>query len=131
MRLGYAIAPRELLARMRPHMTGTINAVVKWGGVAALNDTASQAWVKKVTTELRRKTTAELEARGYPCIPSECNFFMVHLRKPVQPVIEEFRKRGILVGRPFAPMHAGASPGVDRDAGGDGAVHDGFQGVAP
>jgi histidinol-phosphate aminotransferase len=29
---------------------------------------------------------------------------MVHLRRPAQPVIEEFRARGVLVGRPFPPM---------------------------
>ena len=104
MRLGYAVAPRELLTRMRPHMTGTINAAVRYGGVAALHDTASQAWVKKTTIELRTKTTGELEAHGYPCIPSDGNFFMVHLKKPIQPVIEEFRKKGVLVGRPFPPM---------------------------
>jgi histidinol-phosphate aminotransferase len=29
---------------------------------------------------------------------------MVALKKPVTPVIEEFRKQGIAVGRPFPPM---------------------------
>jgi histidinol-phosphate aminotransferase len=104
MRLGYAIAPRELLQRMRPHMTGTINAIVKWGGAAALKDTAAMEWVRKETLALRKKTTAALEAMGYPVIPSETNFFMVHLKRPVQPVIEEFRKQGVQVGRPFPPM---------------------------
>jgi len=104
---------------MRPFSTGSINAVVKWGGVAALNDTASQAWVKKVNNELRGKTTAQLHAMGYETIPSECNFFMVHIRKPVQPVIEEFRKKGVLVGRPFPPMleHLRVSIGTPEEMG--------------
>ena len=50
-------------------------------------------------------TTAELEGMGFKVMPSETNFFMVHLRRQVQPVIEEFRARGVLVGRPFPPMH--------------------------
>jgi histidinol-phosphate aminotransferase len=29
---------------------------------------------------------------------------MVHIKRPVVPVIEEFRKKGVLVGRPFPPM---------------------------
>jgi histidinol-phosphate aminotransferase len=41
---------------------------------------------------------------GYAVIPSDANFFMVHLRRPVLPVIEDFSKKGILVGRPFPPM---------------------------
>jgi histidinol-phosphate aminotransferase len=119
MRLGYAIAPRPLLQRLRPYASQSINAVVKYGGVAALNDTASQAWVKQVTLDLRDKTTAELQGRGYAVIPSQANFFMVHLRRPVQPVLEEFRKRGILVGRPFAalPEHLRVSVGTPEEMG--------------
>lgn len=104
MRLGYGIAPRELIQRMRPYSTGSINALVKWGGVAALNDTATQDWVRRTTLGLRAKTTAELQTLGYESIASEANFFMVHIRRPVQPVIEEFRKKGVLVGRPFPPL---------------------------
>jgi histidinol-phosphate aminotransferase len=98
------VAPRELIVKMRAHQTGTINAIVKWGGVAALKDTASQAHVKKVTIDLRKKVVRDLKELGYESIPSEGNFFMVHIKRPVQPVIEEFRKRTVLVGRPFPPM---------------------------
>jgi histidinol-phosphate aminotransferase len=104
MRLGYAIAPRDIIQQMRPFSTGTINAIVKWGGVAALKDTAAQEKVKRINNDLRRKTTSELESLGYRSIPSEGNFFMVHIKRPVQPVIEEFRKKTVLVGRPFPPM---------------------------
>ena len=31
MRLGYAIAPREIVARMRPYSIGSINVLVKHG----------------------------------------------------------------------------------------------------
>ena len=30
---------------------------------------------------------------------------MVHLKRPVVPVIDEFKKKGVLVGRPFPPMN--------------------------
>jgi histidinol-phosphate/aromatic aminotransferase/cobyric acid decarboxylase-like protein len=105
MRLGYAIAPKELLQQMRPFETGTVNAIVKHGGVAALRDIESQAQVKKVTLDLRKKTTSELQSLGYAVIPSETNFFMVDLKRPIVPVIGEFQKRGVLVGRPFPPMN--------------------------
>jgi histidinol-phosphate aminotransferase len=104
MRLGYAIAPEEMIRDMRPYATGTINAIVKWGGVAALGDTEAQAKVKRVTLDLRKKTTTELQNIGYTVIPSEANFFLVHIRRPVPPVIEEFKKKGVLVGRPFPPL---------------------------
>lgn len=104
MRLGYAIASREMLQRMRPHLTGSVNAVVKWGGVAALNDAAAMERVKKETIRLREQARRDLKALGYPSIASEGNFFMVHIKREVQPVIAEFRTRGVLVGRPFPPM---------------------------
>jgi len=104
MRLGYAIAPKPIIDRMRPHCTGSINALVKWAGVTALGDTAAAERVRTNTLQLRRKTTAELEGLGFKVLPSETNFFMVHIRRPVPPVIDEFRTRGVFVGRPFPPM---------------------------
>jgi histidinol-phosphate aminotransferase len=104
MRLGYALAPTSLLQRMRPWATGSVSAVVRWGGVTALQDTEAQARVKRMTIDLRNKAVADLKGLGYSSIPSEGNFFMVHIRRPIQPVIEEFRKHGVLVGRPFPPM---------------------------
>ena len=104
MRLGYAVAPPPIIARMRPHCTGSINALVKWAGAAALDDTAAAEKTRATTIALRKKTTAELERLGYAVLPSDTNFFMVHIRRNVVPVIEAFRSRGVLVGRPFPPM---------------------------
>jgi histidinol-phosphate aminotransferase len=117
MRLGYGIAPTSLVARMRPHCTGSINALVKWAGVAALKDTAAAERVRSTTLQLRKKTTSELEKLGYSVLPSNTNFFMVHIRRDVQPVIEAFRAKGVLVGRPFPPMlqHLRVSVGLPEE----------------
>jgi histidinol-phosphate aminotransferase len=104
MRLGYALAPVSLIQHMRPYGVGSISAIVKYGGVAALRDTESQAWVKKVTIDLREKTIKDLAALGYESIPSDANFFMVNLKRPAKPVVEEFKKRRVIVGRPFPPL---------------------------
>jgi len=104
MRLGYAIAPPDLINKMRPHSAGSINALVKWGGVAGLQDTAGQQRVKEMTLRNRKKTIGELKALGFEVLPTEANYFMVSIGREVQPIIDEFRKRGVLVGRPFPPM---------------------------
>jgi histidinol-phosphate aminotransferase len=120
MRLGYAIATPEIIAKMRPYSMGSINALVKHGGAASLKDTASQADVKRRTIDTRKKTAAELEAHGYRTLPSETNFFMVHLGgRQVQPVIDEFRAKKVLVGRPFPPMtdHMRVSVGTPEEMG--------------
>ena len=105
MRLGYAISTPEIIQKMRPFAMNSINALVKHGGVASLKDTAGQAEVRNKVISLRNKTSRELDEWGYPVIPSQTNFFMVSLHeRTVQPVIQEFREKGILVGRPFPPM---------------------------
>jgi histidinol-phosphate/aromatic aminotransferase/cobyric acid decarboxylase-like protein len=119
MRLGYAVAPAALISKMKPYSIGSINALVKHGAVAALKDTASQAWVKKVTIETREKAAADLRAYGYDVLPSQANFFMVHIGRQVEPVIAEFDAKGVQVGRPFPPMttHLRVSIGTPEDMG--------------
>jgi histidinol-phosphate aminotransferase len=73
--------------------------------VAALKDTAYENRIRQMTLDLRNRTTKELSALGYDVIPSEANFFMVNVGRDVAPVAEEFKKRGVLVGRKFPPMN--------------------------
>jgi histidinol-phosphate aminotransferase len=105
MRLGYAIAPANLISRMRPYAGSmTINALVKHGAVAALNDKAAMEKVRGDILRQRKQTISELTELGFSVIPSQGNFFMVNIRRNVGPVIQAFRQKSILVGRPFPPM---------------------------
>jgi histidinol-phosphate aminotransferase len=117
MRIGYAVAPAELVQKMRPYSMGSVNVAARFGAVAALKDTAGQAEIKKRTIALRKKTTAELEAHGYETIPSETNFFMVSIGREIQPVIQEFMQKKVAVGRPFPPMtkHMRVSVGTEDE----------------
>jgi histidinol-phosphate aminotransferase len=117
MRIGYAVAPAELVQKMRPYSMGSVNVAARFGAVAALKDTAGQAEIKKRTIALRKKTTAELEAHGYETIPSETNFFMVSIGREIQPVIQEFMQKKVAVGRPFPPMtkHMRVSIGTEDE----------------
>ena len=104
LRVGYAAAPTELIQKMRPYATGSVNVLARYGAVATLKDRAAMEDVKQKTKQLREKTSKELRDLGYEVIPSQTNFFMVGLRREVQPVIQAFREEGVLVGRPFPPM---------------------------
>ena len=118
MRIGYNVAPPEMIREMRIYASNSVNVLAKWGAVASLKDPAAQADVKRKTIDMRNNTTKVLESWGYASSPSQTNFFMVSLGdRTVQPVIEEFRKRGILVGRPFPPMlnHLRVSVGTPDD----------------
>lgn len=117
MRLGYAVATPEMIQKMRSYSLGSINALVKWGAVAGLKDTAGQQRVKDMTLRLRNKTIADLKALGHEVLPTEANFFMVGIRRDIQPVIAEFSQRGVTVGRPFPPMtqHMRVSVGTEDE----------------
>src|SRR5262245_24817561 len=104
MRLGYGLAPKELVERMRSFGSGGINAIVKYGGVTALKDTAYENKIRQMTIALRVKTIKELSDRGYEVIPSEANYFMVNVGRDITTVIEVFRKGGVLVGWKFTPV---------------------------
>jgi histidinol-phosphate aminotransferase len=118
LRLGYAVGPANLIDQMRVHAGSMhVNVIARYAGAAALKDTAGQARVRDDIVGLRKKTTTELTSLGYKVIPSETNFFMVDLGRPVMPVIQEFRQRRILVGRPFPPLvqHLRVSVGTEEE----------------
>jgi len=106
MRLGYAVSTPTLIRKMAPYADSmNVNVLAKWGGAAMLADNTALAATKSNIVETRKQTAAALTAMGYAVIPSEANFFMVNLRRDVRPVIQSFRREGILVGRPFPPMN--------------------------
>ncbi len=119
MRIGFAIAPPDMLEEMRPYSTGSVNALARWGAVAAMDDTAASERMLAHNRRWREQTRADLAALGYESIPSETNFFMVNLRQPVAPIRRAFRERGVAVGRDFPPMleHLRVSIGTEEEMG--------------
>jgi histidinol-phosphate aminotransferase len=117
MRLGYGIAPAELIRKVRTFTTGSQSITVKFGGAASLKDTAGQAKTKALNKQIRDDTIAKLRTLGYEVLPSEANFFMVGLKREVSAVAPEFQKRDVLVGRPFPPMtqHLRVSVGTQAE----------------
>jgi len=117
MRVGYAAAPPALIQQMRPYASGSVNVLARYGATATLKNKALMEEVKRKTNASRDKTMKDLKALGYEVIPSQANFFMVGLRREVQPVIQAFREEGVLVGRPFPPMtqHLRVSVGVPEE----------------
>jgi histidinol-phosphate aminotransferase len=105
MRLGYAVSTPENIHAMRIHrVQNNANASVLEAGLVSLADSALVPTVRKRMNDTRRWLCTELEKDGRRYIPSEANFMMIHVRQDVQPLIAEFRKRKILVGRKFPSM---------------------------
>ena len=119
MRIGFAIAPPDMIQEMQPYSTGSVNALARWGAVASMEDQPAADRMLAHNRLLREQTISDLESLGYECIPSQTNFFMVNLRQTVAPIRQAFRQRGVAVGRDFPPMldHLRVSIGTEEEMG--------------
>jgi len=119
MRIGFAIASPDILQQMRAYSTGSVNALARWGAVAAMEDVEAQQMVLSENRRLREQTVADLAGLGYESIPSQTNFIMVNLRTRVAPIRQAFRERNVAVGRDFPPMleHLRVSIGTEEEMG--------------
>jgi histidinol-phosphate aminotransferase len=58
----------------------------------------------------------QAQERRLHVIPSQANFVMMETGRPVKQVIEYFKQRNILIGRPFPPMDAYARVSLSTPA---------------
>lgn len=108
LRCGYCVAQRETIERMRPHQTwDSVNIMALTAGIASVNDPAQVVDGRRLNAEAKTFTTAELEKMGYKLIPSQANFVMVDVKRPVIPLLQAMKERNVHVGRlfPTLPNH--------------------------
>ena len=105
MRLGYAVGSRELIRAMKRHLLDdNANAAVLPAALASLADDDHVVRQRRLNNDIRQWLCAELAKDGRKTIPSHTNFVMIEIGSDVRPVIEQFRARGILVGRKFPSL---------------------------
>jgi histidinol-phosphate aminotransferase len=105
MRLGYGIAQPKIASPLRKRISYMCaNTAVLRAALASLADPDLVPRERKRLNDSRRWLTAEMKRQGREVLPSETNFVMVQLNRDVEPVIKQFRERGILVGRKFPSM---------------------------
>lgn len=108
MRCGYCIAQPEVIARLRPlQLNDGVNITALVAATTSLADSEQVANGRRMNKEARAFTLTELERMGYASIPSEANFIMFDIKRPVVPVIQAMRQRNVHVGRlfPALPNH--------------------------
>jgi histidinol-phosphate aminotransferase len=108
LRCGYCVARPETIQRMRPHQTwDSVNIMALVAAIASLKDDDHVARGRRLNRETKAMVSSALERMGYQHIPSQANFIMIDVKRPVQPLIGALRERGIQVGRlfPTLPHH--------------------------
>jgi len=117
LRVGYAVTSAETVRQLEPHrLQNSLNAAGIAAARASLADTATTAAVRARNARIRADYLAWLEQRGLPALPSEANFVMADVGRPVPPLIEALKQRGFLVGRlfPSMPTHLRVSLGTEE-----------------
>jgi len=106
MRLGYAVGAKETIARISEQaLQDNGNAAVLAAGLASLGDTDHVLSCRDKINGTRKWLCAELAKDGRSYIPSQTNFVMIDMHTDVQPIIDQFAARNILVGRRFPSMN--------------------------
>jgi histidinol-phosphate aminotransferase len=106
MRLGYAVGAKNVIASLRPYNLQPFNgnAAVLAAAHASLSDQVHIVECGKKLTDTRAWLCDRMAKDGRKFIPSQANFVMIDLDTDVQPVIDQFFARKIVVGRRFAGM---------------------------
>jgi histidinol-phosphate aminotransferase len=108
LRLGYCVAQPETIKRIRPHQTwDSVNIMALAAGIASLNDPEQVPNGRRLNSETKQFVLGETRKLGYSNIPSDANFVMIDVKRPVQPLIKALRDRNVQVGRlfPALPTH--------------------------
>ncbi len=108
LRCGYCVAQSEMIERMRPHQPwDSVNIMALTAALGNLDDPDQVANGRRLNAETKAFVRQELEAMDFKQIPSEANFIMVDAKRPVAPLIQAMKQRGVQVGRlfPALPNH--------------------------
>jgi histidinol-phosphate aminotransferase len=106
LRVGYAFGQPATLQRMAPYrVTNGVGALAQVAAVAAMADTQQMAREQQLNREARTFTTRVFTDLGYEVIPSQTNFVFVNVRRDAREFQTACRSDGLIVGRPFPPMH--------------------------
>jgi histidinol-phosphate aminotransferase len=105
LRCGYCVAQKETIERIRPYqMWDSVNILALVAASANLDDADQVPNGQRLTSEAKAFTIGELDKMGYKTIPSQANFFMVDVKRPVVPLIQALKQRNVEVGRLFPAL---------------------------
>jgi histidinol-phosphate aminotransferase len=105
MRVGYAVAQPETLAKLRAHHSSSGMSVMSLAAAtASIKDVARMNEQIALNREARKMTVDAFTAAGYTVAPSDANFIFVNIGRDSRGFQEACRTESVMVGRAFPPM---------------------------
>jgi histidinol-phosphate aminotransferase len=108
LRCGYCVAQKEVIGQLRSHQAwDSVNIMALAAAATSLDDADQVTTGRRLNHETRAFVIHELEKMGYKSIPSQANFIMTDVKRPIQPLIQALKQRNVYVGRlfPALPNH--------------------------
>jgi histidinol-phosphate aminotransferase len=122
LRIGYAVAPAEIIQRLQPLRMSLLNTAGIAAATASYQDLAYQALSRKRLQQSLAITREALADVGWAATETRGNFVFFDTGRPVGEFSAAMREQGFLVGRPFAPydtwcrVSMGTAPQMERFA---------------
>jgi histidinol-phosphate aminotransferase len=85
-------------------MWDSVNIMALAAASASLGDPDQVNNGLKLNSEAKNFTTSELDKMGYKQIPSQANFIMIDVKRPVVPLIQALKQHNVHVGRLFPAL---------------------------
>ncbi|MDR2222338.1 MAG: aminotransferase class I/II-fold pyridoxal phosphate-dependent enzyme [Flavobacteriaceae bacterium] len=105
MRLGYGLSTEQLAKELVPFMAIlNISIPTAVAGISSIQDIGFIQQSKAMNSNSLTATTAAFDALGIQYLPSQGNFLFHQIKCDPQQYIDEMKKEGIIVGRPFPPL---------------------------
>jgi len=117
LRLGVAAAHPDRLRELASLGDNPLPVTALAAGLASLREPGLVAQRREQNTRVRQATVAWLEARGFRCLPSEANCFMVDVQRDGSAFTKAMAERGVVIGRswPIWPQVVRVSVGTEAE----------------
>ena len=104
VRVGFLITRSDIADRLRSRLMSGTNIMGLRLAMTSLEDKEFYKFSLQKNREAREMIYSALDEAGLSYKRSHTNFVFLHTGRNIQSVIEDFREKGVLVGRPFPPL---------------------------
>ena len=117
LRAGAAIGRPELLAKMRPYMSGGLPVTAMVAATASLRSKSLVPERRKIIADVREDVLGFLTKHNFKFVPSVSNKFMVDVGRPGREIIDALAQENVFIGRtwPCWPNHVRVTVGTAEE----------------
>ena len=105
LRIGYLIARPDIATRLKAAVMANTNMLAIEAAKEALKDEDFYKYSLLKNEEAKTMIYKTLDQLGLPYIKSHTNFVFFKSGRPIQGLISDMQKEGVLIGRPFPPLY--------------------------